>query len=267
MDQDEADEIASNYDIETPQYKEKQTLLPHPLSELEKKHHTPVKRSHDGKIKIKSEKKSDKLAESAMKYQESSSIDMRKLERHSGSLTSIINNSDLLEKVIAAKTPRKNKKKDKDRDKSSEKKKKSKIADKQKPLPTINRSMQYGTVNLNTVGLSQISDSSTYSSPSSTIADSKEESVKINLIDSLNEDNHRNGLMSSPMDVDDIPFVVEEEVVIESLPNTATEPSSSALEISIQSAPHYSEEAEVITEQHVPFSTCSQTASSSTVSL
>lgn len=50
-DQEEADEMASNYDIDTPQYKEKQTLLPQPLSE------TPVKRNHDGRPKSKSAKK------------------------------------------------------------------------------------------------------------------------------------------------------------------------------------------------------------------
>jgi hypothetical protein len=56
-DQDEADEIASNYDIETPQYKEKQTLLPQPLSEQ-----TPVKRALDGgKVKSKSTQKKKKL--------------------------------------------------------------------------------------------------------------------------------------------------------------------------------------------------------------
>ncbi|KAG5677605.1 hypothetical protein PVAND_007349 [Polypedilum vanderplanki] len=53
---DEADEIANNYDIETPQYKEKQTLLPQPLSEQ-----TPVKRTHDGKGKSKSTQKKKKF--------------------------------------------------------------------------------------------------------------------------------------------------------------------------------------------------------------
>lgn len=37
---------------ETPHYKEKQTILPHPISaEVEKKTNTPIKRLHDGKIK------------------------------------------------------------------------------------------------------------------------------------------------------------------------------------------------------------------------
>lgn len=41
---------------EPPHYKEKQTILPHPISLLEDKKSTPCKRTHDGKVK-KSEKK------------------------------------------------------------------------------------------------------------------------------------------------------------------------------------------------------------------
>lgn len=36
---------------EPPQYKEKQTILPHPIHADEKKHQTPLKRTHDGKAK------------------------------------------------------------------------------------------------------------------------------------------------------------------------------------------------------------------------
>lgn len=73
---------------ETPHYKEKQTILPHPISiEGEKKPNTPIKRSHDGKIK----KDKKDLSKSPMIDEQSSSpkevcvkseeakIDMRKL--------------------------------------------------------------------------------------------------------------------------------------------------------------------------------------------
>lgn len=69
-DMNEAEEIASNYDIETPQYKEKQTLLPQPLSE------TPTKRPNENKGK--SCEKKMKLNDD---YEDSPKIDMRKLER------------------------------------------------------------------------------------------------------------------------------------------------------------------------------------------
>lgn len=48
---------------ETPHYKEKQTILPHPISaelHTEKKQHTPMKRTHDGKIKKEVKKDADK---------------------------------------------------------------------------------------------------------------------------------------------------------------------------------------------------------------
>lgn len=55
-DQEIVQEIANGYEVDPPHYKEKQTILPHPVSlEVEKKH-TPVKRTHEGKPK-KSEKK------------------------------------------------------------------------------------------------------------------------------------------------------------------------------------------------------------------
>uniref|UniRef100_A0A182PJ66 Round spermatid basic protein 1-like protein n=1 Tax=Anopheles epiroticus TaxID=199890 RepID=A0A182PJ66_9DIPT len=49
-DQDVVQEIANGYEVDPPHYKEKQTILPHPVSADEKKH-TPVKRMHDGKPK------------------------------------------------------------------------------------------------------------------------------------------------------------------------------------------------------------------------
>lgn len=58
-DQDIVQEIANGYEVDPPHYKEKQTILPHPVSTEEKKH-TPMKRTHDGKPK-KAEPKKDPL--------------------------------------------------------------------------------------------------------------------------------------------------------------------------------------------------------------
>lgn len=54
-DQEIVQEIANGYEVDPPHYKEKQTILPHPVS-LDEKKNTPVKRTHDGKPK-KTEKK------------------------------------------------------------------------------------------------------------------------------------------------------------------------------------------------------------------
>lgn len=79
---------------ETPHYKEKQTILPHPLSaehHIEKKPHTPVKRAHDGKPKKEKDKKElfdtpgeikaidDTTTPSEQLKLEEAKIDMRKL--------------------------------------------------------------------------------------------------------------------------------------------------------------------------------------------
>uniref|UniRef100_A0A182VPG2 Round spermatid basic protein 1-like protein n=2 Tax=Anopheles merus TaxID=30066 RepID=A0A182VPG2_ANOME len=55
-DQDVVQEIANGYEVDPPHYKEKQTILPHPVSADEKKH-TPMKRTHDGKPKKAEAKK------------------------------------------------------------------------------------------------------------------------------------------------------------------------------------------------------------------
>lgn len=81
---DEAEKIASNYDIETPQYKEKQTLLPHPSSE------TPNKRTQEGKIKSK-----EKKVKLEVDFENSVKIDMRKLERCEGKTPSSKNKKEL----------------------------------------------------------------------------------------------------------------------------------------------------------------------------
>ncbi|KAL7052725.1 hypothetical protein ACKWTF_004981 [Chironomus riparius] len=82
-DQEEADEMASNYDIETPQYKEKQTLLPQPLSEQ-----TPTKRCNDSKAKAKSAKKNKIKREKSPGYE--NGVDAESSEE----LKSLLNDSD-----------------------------------------------------------------------------------------------------------------------------------------------------------------------------
>jgi lysine-specific demethylase 9 len=235
-DRDEQDEIASNYDIETPQYKEKQTILPHPLSEIEKKLQTPVKRTHDGKIKVK--------AASAVKYQDGSSIDMRKLERIDD-LSSLIGES--------TKTPHKSKKKDKNHERSGEKKKKS--TKKEKSVPTT-PTVRIDSYNLNRVDERNFKRIRVEPTPPS----DKENNELVNLIVKESEPVHCAML---PMEMDDIPVVAEEIVVEETVIDSATsiEPSpdqSPDFHISIQSTPHYSEE--VVTETIVAFPGCSQTA-------
>lgn len=243
-DHDEVEELASNYDIETPQYKEKQTILPHPMSEMEKKQQTPVKRTHDGKIKLK--------VESSKKYQGSPMIDMRKLERiPTDDLTSIMNNGNLLE---SAKTPHKSKKKDKNHEKSSEKKKKSSKKD---PVPST-------TIRIESYNLNRNDDRcfKRLHVPSVSTPSDKENNINVNSIESMivkeTEPVHCE-IVS--MEMDDIPVVAEEivvgETVIETTPSTNTSESSD-LHISIQSTPHYTEE--IVIETIVAFPTCSRTA-------
>lgn len=239
---DVVDELASNYDIETPQYKEKQTILPHPMSELEKKLQTPVKRTHDGKIKVKSE---------------GSNIDMRKLERTP--------KSDLNAIMSNGKTPHKSKKKDKNHDKSSEKKKKSAKKEKSMSVQTTPTPIRIESYNLNR------DDERSYKRlqdpPISTPSDKENnENLMETLIVKDSEQVHCDLI---PMELDEIPGVAEEVVVEETIIETTSstniiesiEPSpdqSPDFHISIQSTPHYTEE--VVTETIVTFPTCNQTA-------
>lgn len=252
-DHDEAEEIASNYDIETPQYKEKQTILPHPLSELEKKLQTPVKRTHDGKVKVKSE--------SSKKFQDCSNIDMRKLERTpADDLNGIVGNGSL-------KTPHKSKKKDKSHDKSSEKKKKSSKKEKVSSIPTT--PIRIESYNLNRHEEARKRFLTPVGQPSLTPSDKENNEVVNTLIVKESEPVHCGMIEGLPMEVDDIPVVAEEivveETVIDTTPSTnlieSVEPSldqSPDFHISIQSTPHYTEE--IVTETIVTFPSCSQTA-------
>lgn len=248
-DHDEVEELASNYDIETPQYKEKQTILPHPLSELEKKQQTPVKRTHDGKIKVKTE--------SSKKYQESPNIDMRKLERiPNNDLNAIINNGKLHEN---GKTPHKSKKKDKNHEKSSEKKKKSSKKEKSAPNPTtpiridsynLNREEEMTYKRKQTIVNQTPSDKENNESLNSVIVKESEPVVHCGIL---------------PIEIDEIPVVAEEVIVEETVIESETTTSTNLIEsvepdfhISIQSTPHYTEE--IVTETIVAFPSCSQTA-------
>lgn len=244
----EADEIASNYDIETPQYKEKQTILPHPLSEIEKKLQTPVKRTHDGKIKVKSG--------SSKKYDDSANIDMRKLERlPSEDLSAIIQtNGKLLE---AVKTPHKSKKKDKSHDKAkSEKKKSSK-----KEMSTVSSTpISSETYNLNR------DEAKIYKRilVNPTVLQPMVNNSNYNAMDGLTSKESEPTIHL--MGMDEIPVaeeIVVEETIIETTTSTNMIDCVSSdqlpdIHISIQSTPHYSEE--IVTETIVPFPSCSQTA-------
>lgn len=251
-DQDVAQEIASNYDIETPQYKEKQTILPHPLSELEKKMQTPVKRTHDGKIKAK--------PESSKKFQDCSNIDMRKLERTpADNLNAIINNSNLLQN---SKTPHKSKKKDKNHDKSSDKKKKSSKKEKTSSIPTT--PIRIESYNLNR---DEEAKYKRFLTPAGQPPSDKENNEVVNtLIVKESEPVHCGLIETLPMEMDDIPIVAEEvvveETVMETTPSTnlieSVEPSPDQSPDFHISTPHYTEE--IVTETIVAFPSCSQTA-------
>lgn len=246
----EADEIASNYDIRTPMYKEKQTILPHPLSEVEKKLQTPVKRSHDGKVKVKSG--------SSKKYDDSANIDMRKLERlPSEDLSAMIQtNGKMLE---AVKTPHKSKKKDKNHDKTKSEKKNS--AKKAEMRTVSTKPISCETYNLNR------DEAELYKrilvNPTAPL--SCENNSNQNAVDDLNL--KENEPTIHLMGMDEIP--VAEEIVVEET-NIETTSSTNMIDcvssdqltdihiLSIQSTPHYSEE--IVTESIVPFPNCSQTA-------
>lgn len=251
-DHDEVEELASNYDIETPQYKEKQTILPHPMSEIEKKLQTPIKRTHDGKIKLKVDS-SKKYQDSPNKYQESPKIDMRKLERlPTDDLTSIINNGTMNE---SAKTPHKSKKKDKNHEKSSEKKKKSS----KKEFPVASTTVRIESYNLNR---DEERSFKRLHVPSASTPSDKENNIHVNSVEALivkeTEPVHCE-IVS--MEMDDIPVAAEEIVVEETVIDTTTSTNMSEspdFHISIQSTPHYTEE--IVTETIVTFPTCSQTA-------
>lgn len=247
----EADEIASNYDIRTPMYKEKQTILPHPLSEIEKKLQTPVKRTHDGKIKVKSG--------SSKKYDDSANIDMRKLERlPSEDLSAIIQtNGSMLEMV---KTPHKSKKKDKSYEKSkSEKKNNAKNDTLKKPAKPIN--CQTYDLNRDEANIFK----RVLTNPTALQPCEKNVSTVHHTEDDLTSKETETTIHL--MGMDEIP-VAEEIVVEETIIETTTSTnmidcvSSDQLPdihiLSIQSTPHYSEE--IVTETIVPFPNCSQTA-------
>jgi lysine-specific demethylase 9 len=257
-DQDEVEEISQDYDIETPQYKEKQTILPHPISDNEKKFQTPVKRTHDGKIKLK--------AQSEKKYNENSSSDKSSFTRtlSEDNFKAIITNGN---SHANEKTPHKSKKKDKNQEKSSEKKKKSEKKEKKQlhePTPTIS---------IESYNLNRLEEAKRFENSQMNI---KKNNHVLNTIiepSKMKENSETTTAIhcnEMPMVVDDIPIVGEEIVVEETVidhasistsTNESVEPSpdqSPDFHISIQSTPHYSEE--IVTETIVNFPNCSQTA-------
>lgn len=221
-DQEEADEMASNYDIETPQYKEKQTLLPQPLSEQ-----TPTKRCHEGKEKTKSVKKKKIKREKSPGYE--NGVD----RESSDELKSLVNDSD-----DDGCTPKKSKLDD---ESSAEKKKKKKMDAAFELTYNLNRDneIKYTPAALNP------------------ILPTPNETVKLTLKASKSVPREIPKLVDEIPIVAEEVVVVEEEVVIESVQSTNSSDKSPDFHISIQSAPHFSE-AEIVTESIVPF--CSQTA-------
>lgn len=223
-DQEEADEIANNYDIDTPQYKEKQTLLPQPLSEQ-----TPTKRPHDGKAKAKSAKKIK-----ASDDDFDNNIDMRTLDRDSDA-----SDGDM-------ETPKK-----------PPKKEKKKSVKKEKPTPALllGSAEEPPSITIDTYNLNRDNEIRYTPAAFNPILPSPNENLKLNF---------KAPNTPEVTDISEIPMVaeevvVEEEVVIESVQSTNSELSldqSPDLILSIQSS-HYPDEADIVTETIVPFQNCS----------
>lgn len=249
--EDEIEEISNNYDVETPQYKERQTLLPHSIRDIErekeKKLHTPVKRSHDGKIKLKAASERKHNGGTDVKVERRMSTDV---------MTSHMTNGGGMTNQI----------KPKNQEKSVEKKRKS-VKKEHLITPTMASIESYNINRIEEKSKNQKrideNDEMVPSKPSV--------SKNIHLIDdSVVIDNPNNNDCVLPLVVDDIPVVAEEIIVEETViaDHAATanliesvEPSpdqSPDFHISIQSTPHYSEE--IVTETIVNFPNCSQTA-------
>lgn len=219
-------ELTDGYDIETPQYKEKQTILPNPISEMmEKKHHTPMKRTFDGKLKVKSEKKlnPEKEVKESVKYNDGTKIDMRKLERTlEDDLKEIVKNRDMIEKVIGTTTQGSTHKSSRDKDKhrsSSDKKKhssSSSSSSKSKSTSSSSSSSKHHKSS-HSDSSRKLSHSSVASSTSSTTSSSrdKEDKLKIDGIMPIimAESGTEAPIVILPMEIDDIPGVAEEVVV------------------------------------------------------
>lgn len=82
-DQEVINEYSAQDLTEPPQYKEKQTILPHPIhGDGDKKSLTPAKRTHEGKVKKLDKKEREKSIETSIEKQKAEAtakIDMRKL--------------------------------------------------------------------------------------------------------------------------------------------------------------------------------------------
>ncbi|CAO1321203.1 unnamed protein product [Diamesa serratosioi] len=234
-------ELTDGYDIETPQYKEKQTILPKPISEMmEKKHHTPMKRTFDGKLKVKSEKKLNpekevKESDGTKKYSECTKIDMRKLERTlEDDLKEIVKNRDMIEKVIgttqvsthksSSSSNSSGRDKDKHRSSSDKKKHSSSGSSSSKSKSTSSSSSSSKHHKSSHSDSSRKLSHSSVASSTSSLSSNKEEKIKIDgmmpIIIAENEIPLVDPSIIIPMDIDDIP-VVAEEVVVEVIADDA----------------------------------------------
>lgn len=242
--EEEIEEISNNYDVETPQYKERQTLLPQSIYDMEKEKEkkTPVKRTHDGKIKVK--------AESERKYE---NPDLKMSRRMSSDgVTSFKSNG------TSEKTPHKSKSSSHQEEKSAEKKRKS-VKKENLITPTMASIESYNINRIEEKSKNQIR-----------VENEIVPTSKPSHVDSAGVSGHSSNVECIPMVVDDIPVVAEEIVVEETVITDhasttslieSVEPSpdqSPDFHISIQSTPHYSEE--IVTETIVNFPNCSQTA-------
>jgi hypothetical protein len=198
-DQDEAEEIANNYDIETPQYKEKQTLLPQPLSEQ-----TPVKRTHDGKIK--SEKKLKTNGSTAKNDTNASEISMT--------------NGNSCESTPC---------KDTDEKKSLKK---------QNLSLKLNVTSAPPTVNIPTYNLNRDNEIKYTPAALNPILPSPNDGIKLSILKSDIE--HNNGIDEIQMNADDVPMVAEEVILEEEVVDSEQSPSD--YHLSINSASQYIED-------------------------
>lgn len=226
-DQDEADEIASNYDIETPQYKEKQTLLPQPLTEQ-----TPTKRTHDGKPKAKSGKKLRPVVRTAFK--DDMNEKLNNFAKAKTNLKNVYHKSDIgmnqtidndHEPAVRIEIETYNLNRDNEI--------KFTPAALNPILPTPN-----GNINLSLIGQASQNSAAT-------------NNLSIDPVDDI------------PVVAEEV-VVEEEEIIDESNQSTnskiLTSNRSTGFHISIQSDQTFSETAEMASDNIIPFQNCSQTA-------
>lgn len=220
---DEADEIANNYDIETPQYKEKQTLLPQPLSEQ-----TPVKRVAEGKVKAKSTQKKKK-----------------NLKRDDDLILTDSDSDDAVHPPKKCKSEQK-----------------VVVKEKPKSIFALGvPGAEEEPISIETYNLNRDNEIRFTPAALNPILPSPNEHLKLNNLKTPKASSRNDTPQISPpmMVVDEVPVVAEEVVVVEevidSVQSTNSEMSSDLI-LSIQSS-HYPDEAGIASEAIVPFQNCS----------